>query len=200
MNASFHKIMWLVYSNECPDLTLIDLPGITRVAVQGSDQKVDIEKVTTEMVAKYCRDDERTIILCVIPANVDLSTSHALALARKWDSKGERSLGVITKIDLMDKGTDARGVLQNKEISLRFGYVGIKNRSQEDINNKVRVKESLDKEEQYFREHRLYSSIDQNLVGTRSLTRRLTDLLFKSIRSHLPEIMKEINSKIKECE
>jgi hypothetical protein len=109
--------LWVysVFSNECPDLTLIDLPGITRVALQNSDQQaVDIEQVTTGLVAKYCKEDDRTIILAVVPANVDLSTSHALALARKWDVKGERTLGVITKIDLMDRGTDARAVLANK--------------------------------------------------------------------------------------
>jgi len=105
----------VVFSNECPDLTLIDLPGITRVALQNSDQQaVDIEAVTTGLVAKYCKEDDRTIILAVVPANVDLSTSHALDMARKWDSKGERTLGVITKIDLMDRGTDARAVLSNK--------------------------------------------------------------------------------------
>lgn len=59
------------------------------------------------MVAKYCRDDDRTIILCIIPANIDLSTSHALQLARTWDPKGERTIGVLTKVDLMDEGTDA---------------------------------------------------------------------------------------------
>jgi replication fork clamp-binding protein CrfC len=111
------------------------------VALQNSDQQaVDIEQVTTGLVAKYCKEDDRTIILAVVPANVDLSTSHALALARKWDEKGERTLGVITKIDLMDRGTDARAVLANKEIPLKYGYVGIKNRSQEDIMNKVKVK------------------------------------------------------------
>lgn len=121
----------LVFSPECPDLTLIDLPGITRVALQNSDQqKVDIEEVTTNLVAKYCKEDDRTIILAVVPANIDLSTSHALALAQKWDSTGERTLGVITKIDLMDRGTDARAILSNKEIPLRYGYVAIKNRSQ----------------------------------------------------------------------
>ena len=108
-------IKLVIFSNECPDLTLIDLPGITRVALQNSDQQaVDIEAVTTGLVAKYCKEDDRTIILAVVPANVDLSTSHALDMARKWDSKGERTLGVITKIDLMDRGTDARAVLSNK--------------------------------------------------------------------------------------
>lgn len=131
-----------VYSYECPDLTLIDLPGITRISVSG--QHNDIEKITTDMAKRYCTED-RTIILCVIPANADMSTSQGLDLARKWDPEGNRTLGVITKIDIMDRGTDASKMILNQEIPLRLGYVGIKNRSQEDINNKVKVSIALNK-------------------------------------------------------
>jgi hypothetical protein len=97
----------------------------------------------------------------------------------------------------MDRGTDARGVLSNKEVPLRYGYVGIKNRSQEDIMNKVKVKESLDKEEQFFRQHKIYCTMDSSLLGSRSLTRKLTEILFRSIKSHLPTITREINEKVK---
>lgn len=93
---------------------MIDLPGITRVPMKGSQQGQDIEKVTTDLVAKYCEKDDRTIILAVIPANMDLAVSHSLSMAKRWDPKGERTIGVITKIDLMDKGTDATKVLSNK--------------------------------------------------------------------------------------
>jgi GTP-binding protein EngB required for normal cell division len=70
-----------IYSHTCPDLTLIDLPGITRIPLQGSDQSMDIEKITKEMCLRYV-DDVRTIILCVIPANADITTSDALQMAR----------------------------------------------------------------------------------------------------------------------
>ena len=96
------------------------------------------------MAERYCRQD-RTIILCVIPANADMSTSQGLHLARQWDPDGSRTLGVITKIDIMDRGTDASGMIQNREVPLKLGYVGVKNRSQQDINNKVRVAIALSK-------------------------------------------------------
>lgn len=67
-----------IYSNDCPDLTIIDLPGITRIDIAG--QK-DVFKITTEMAKRYCRDN-RTIILCVIPANADMSTSDGLKFAK----------------------------------------------------------------------------------------------------------------------
>lgn len=124
-----------IYSVDCPDLTIIDLPGITRIDIKG--QK-DVERITTEMAMRYC-GDPKTIILCVIPANQDLSTSDGLKLAREWDAKGERTIGVITKIDIMDKGTSAKKMLLNEEIHLRLGYIGIVNRAQEDIKNEVPV-------------------------------------------------------------
>ena len=130
-----------IYSNDCPDLTLIDLPGITRIDIHG--QK-DIEKVTTEMAARYCKDP-KTIILCVIPANQDMAVSDGLKLARDWDRNQERTIGVITKIDIMDKGTSAKRMLMNEEIHLKLGYIGIVNRAQEDINNRVPVDVALRK-------------------------------------------------------
>ena len=90
-------IILTIFSADCPDLTMIDLPGITRIPLKGSDQPANIEELTTSMVRKYCTDD-RTIILCVIPANIDVSTSDGLKLAREFDPKGERTLGVFTKV------------------------------------------------------------------------------------------------------
>jgi dynamin 1-like protein len=77
--------------------------------------------------------DPRTIILCVIPANADVSTSEALQMAKKVDSSGIRTLGVITKIDIMDRGTNARKLIMGEEVPLRLGYIGVKNRNQLDI-------------------------------------------------------------------
>ncbi len=137
-----------IFSEDCPDLTIIDLPGITRIDI---NQK-DIEKITTEMAARYCKDP-KTIILCVIPANQDLSLADGLKLAREWDVNQERTIGVITKIDIMDKGTSAKKALMNEEIHLKLGYIGIVNRAQEDINNRVPVEVALKKERKFFDEH-----------------------------------------------
>lgn len=74
--------------------------------------------------------DPRTIILAVIAGNVDLTTSDGLKMARELDPKGVRTVGVITKIDIMDHGTNAKKMLSGEEVHLRLGYVGVKNRSQ----------------------------------------------------------------------
>ena len=96
-------IILTVYSSWVPNLTLVDLPGITRVAIEG--QPENIEEITKKMATRYCQDS-KTIILCVVPANQDLSTQDSLNMARKLDPLGNRTLGVLTKVDIMDEGTD----------------------------------------------------------------------------------------------
>ena len=125
-------IILQLFSHTCPDLTLIDLPGITRIPIAG--QHKDIEKITKEMCTRYV-SDPRTIILCVVPANADMTISDGLQMARALDPKGVRTIGVITKIDIMDRGTNAKRMILNQEVQLRIGWVGVKNRAQEDIIN-----------------------------------------------------------------
>lgn len=169
--------MLTIFSPTCPDLTIIDLPGITKIPIKGSDQTLDVEKVTKEMAGRYCRDP-KTIILCVIPANADITTSDGLMMARQLDPTGARTIGVITKIDLMDRGTDAKRLLNGDDVALKLGYVGVKNRSQADINEKKTVLQALEDERKFFSTSPIYSSLPGGMVGTRSLTNKLTDVLY----------------------
>jgi len=192
-------ILMTVHSPYCPDLTIIDLPGITRIPLHGSDQVQNIEEVTKNMALHYVTD-ERTIILCVIPANADISTSDGLQMARQVDPEGKRTIGVITKIDIMDRGTNAKNMILGKEISLRLGYVGVKNRSQEDIISKQRVAKALEEEKNFFAKHPIYSTMPAGTLGATALTNKLSTVMFHHIRAILPKIIQEISSKIKDCE
>lgn len=136
-------IVLQIFSATCPDLSLIDLPGITRIPLKDSGQPDNIEEVTKRMALKYIQD-KRTIILCVIPANIDLTTSEALKISAEVDPNGVRTIGVITKIDIMDKGTNAKKTLLGQEVQLKLGYVGVKLRSQADIIAKKQVQEALE--------------------------------------------------------
>lgn len=185
-----------IYSVKCPDLSLIDLPGITRVPLKNSDQTDDIERMTREMAFRYVKDP-RTIILAVLPANADMSTSDALQIARKVDPKGLRTIGVITKIDLMDRGVDASKMLLNDEINLRLGYTGVINRSTEDIKNGKSIADSLKDELEFFQNHPVYKKLNPNLYGTSSLTDKLTKVLLRHIKNFLPDIKREINEKMR---
>ncbi len=110
------------------------------------------------MASRYV-SDPRTVILCVVPANADISTSDGLQMARELDPKGLRTIGVITKIDIMDKGTNAKRMLTGADIPLRLGYVGVKNRSQQDINDNMSVKDAIEREKLYFATHSVYSAL-----------------------------------------
>lgn len=151
------------------------------------------------MALRYVKDP-RTIILCVIPANADMTTSDALQMARDLDPKGVRTIGVITKIDIMDRGTNAKRMLLGQEVPLRLGYVGVKNRSQQDINDKMRVYKALNEEKLYFSSHPVYSTVPSENLGTHSLTKKLTKVLFTHIKNYLPQIVKEINVKRRDVE
>lgn len=74
-------IILTVYSKNVPDLSLVDLPGITKIPIKGSDHPDNIEEITTNLCRRYI-EDPRTIILCVVMASVDISTSDAIKIAK----------------------------------------------------------------------------------------------------------------------
>ena len=186
-----------VYSQTCPDLTLVDLPGVTRVPI--GDQPKNIEQITKDMARRYA-EDPLTIILCVIAANSDIATSDGLMLAKEIDTSGSRTIGVLTKLDIMDAGTDARKTLMNEEIPLRLGYVGVKNRSKQDLINKLSMAETSRKEREFFKSHPIYKNLPPGLLGTDVLINKLTKIYFKIIRENLPRIIKAINERVKTAE
>ena len=186
-----------VYSQTCPDLTLVDLPGVTRVPIEG--QPKNIEEITKNMAIRYI-EDPLTIILCVIAANSDIATSDGLKLAKEIDTSGSRTLGVLTKLDIMDAGTDARRALLNEEIPLKLGYVGVKNRSKLDLNNRISMAETKRKEKEFFKTHPAYKNLPTGNLGTDVLINKLTKIYFKIIRENLPRIVKAINDRLKTAE
>ena len=196
-NIVDQPIVLNVYSQTCPDLTLVDLPGVTRVPV--GKQPKNIEEITKNMAKRYV-SDPLTIILCVIAANSDIATSDGLKLAKEIDTGGVRTIGVLTKLDIMDTGTDARKALLNEEIPLKLGYVGVKNRSKQDLVNKLPMSEMVKKEREFFRTHPVYKNMPQGYLGTNVLIQKLTKIYFKIIRENLPRIIKAINDRMKQAE
>eukprot|EP00957_Ditylum_brightwellii_P006548 496346-Ditylum_brightwellii.AAC.1 len=100
-----------IYSPRVLSLTLVDLPGIAKVAI--GDQPPDIEDQIQNMCLEYI-SNPNAIILAVTSANTDLANSDALKLAQSVDPYRERTVGVLTKLDLMDPGTDASDMIHNK--------------------------------------------------------------------------------------
>ncbi|XP_074287055.1 dynamin-related protein 3A-like isoform X2 [Silene latifolia] len=170
------------------DLTLIDLPGVTKVPV--GDQPTDIEDRIRRMIMDHIKE-ENCIILAVSPANSDLATSDALQMSKEADPKGTRTIGVITKLDIMDRGTDACKFLLGKVIPLHLGYIGVINRSQEDINKNKSVAEALSFEEQFFRDHHEYKGV-LDRCGIPQLAKKLNQILEQHIRANLPALKSQI--------
>ncbi|XP_052123273.1 dynamin isoform X6 [Frankliniella occidentalis] len=171
-----------VYSPNVLNLTLIDLPGMTKVPI--GDQPKDIEHQIRSMLLQFIQKDN-SLILAITPANTDLANSDALKLAKEVDPQGIRTIGVITKLDLMDEGTDAREILENKLLPLRRGYIGVVNRSQKDIEGRKDIKNALAAERKFFLSHPAYRHMADR-SGTPYLQRVLNQQLTNHIRDTLP--------------
>jgi dynamin 1-like protein len=178
-----------IFSNKVLNLTLVDLPGLTKIAVE--DQPEDISEQIEKMVMNYITP-KNAIILAISPANTDLANSDSLIAARKVDPNGDRTIGVITKIDIMDKGTNARDILLNKVYPLKLGYIGVINRSQADINAKKKVADTAAAEMKFFKNHEAYADIAQN-CGTQFLSQTLNQILMKHIKNQIPALYTQIN-------
>lgn len=185
-----------IYSPHVVNLTLIDLPGLTKVAVDGQPETIveDIENMVRSYVEK-----PNCIILAISPANQDIATSDAIKLAREVDPSGERTFGVLTKLDLMDKGTNALDVLEGRAYRLQHPWVGIVNRSQADINRNTDMIIARRKEREYFATSPDYGHLASKM-GSEYLAKLLSKHLESVIRAKLPSITSLINKSIDELE
>ncbi|XP_068073307.1 dynamin-2 isoform X22 [Danio rerio] len=181
-----------VYSPNVLNLTLIDLPGMTKVAV--GDQPPDIEHQIRDMIMQFITR-ESCLILAVTPANMDLANSDALKVAKEVDPQGLRTIGVITKLDLMDEGTDARDILENKLLPLRRGYIGVVNRSQKDIDGRKDIRAALAAERKFFLSHPSYRHMAERM-GTPHLQKALNQQLTNHIRDTLPGLRSKLQSQL----
>uniref|UniRef100_A0A4W5PE14 Dynamin-2 n=1 Tax=Hucho hucho TaxID=62062 RepID=A0A4W5PE14_9TELE len=181
-----------VYSPNVLNLTLIDLPGMTKVAV--GDQPLDIEHQIRDMLLQFITK-ESCLILAVTPANQDLANSDALKIAKEVDPQGLRTIGVITKLDLMDEGTDAKDILENKLLPLRRGYIGVVNRSQKDIDGRKDIRAALAAERKFFLSHPGYRHMAERM-GTPHLQKQLNQQLTNHIRDTLPGLRSKLQSQV----
>ncbi|KAM7274703.1 hypothetical protein ACFE04_016569 [Oxalis oulophora] len=185
-----------IYSPNVVNLTLIDLPGLTKVAIDGQQESIveDIENMVRSYVEK-----PNSIILAISPANQDIATSDAIKLSREVDPTGERTFGVLTKLDLMDRGTNAIDVLEGRSYKLQHPWVGVVNRSQADINKNVDMIVARRKENEYFATSPDYGHLASKM-GSEYLAKLLSKHLESVIRSRIPSITSLINKSIDELE
>ncbi|XP_038875908.1 dynamin-related protein 5A isoform X2 [Benincasa hispida] len=184
------------YEDPVVNLTLIDLPGLTKVAVEGQSESIvqDIENMVRSFIEK-----PNCIILAISPANQDLATSDAIKISREVDPKGERTFGVLTKIDLMDQGTNAVDILEGRAYKLQFPWIGVVNRSQADINKSVDMIAARRREREYFATCPEYQHMASRM-GSEHLGKILSKHLETVIKSRIPGLQSLINKTIAELE
>jgi hypothetical protein len=173
-------------------LTIIDVPGIFRTTTQGTT-KDDI-KLVREMVKGYIKDD-RTMILAVLPSNVDIATQEILELAEDYDKRGERTLGVLTKPDLVHEESaqaDVCDLVQGKKHRLTLGYYLVRNRGS---SSGLRGQPELDK----MFQSKPWADLPKERVGIAALRERLQTLLGRITRREFPKLIQDINGELRDC-
>lgn len=124
---------------------------------------------------------------------MDLANSDSLKLARSVDPQGRRTIGVLTKLDLMDNGTHALDILTGRVYPLKLGFIGVVNRSQQDINGNVSMLTARKAEEEFFQSHAAYRNIAHR-CGTKYLAKTLNQVLMAHIRDKLPDMKARLNT------
>lgn len=193
-NISHEPITLDIRSPDVPDLTLIDLPGLIKNPLPNQPENIgqQIQDLIKEVISK-----QETIILAVVPANVDIATTESLRIAREHDPNGERTIGVITKPDLIDKGTEPTLVstINNEVVPLRKGFVAVKCRSQHMVTSKVDIQEGHRDETEFFKSTPHFRSVDERKLGIKNLCSKLSEELVHQIKKCVPSIRHQVMEK-----
>ncbi|XP_018614947.1 interferon-induced GTP-binding protein Mx3-like [Scleropages formosus] len=185
-----------ISSPDVCDLSLIDLPGIARVPVRG--QPDNIADQIRSLILKVISKGE-TINLVIVPCNVDIATTEALKMAQEVDPEGKRTLAILTKPDLVDKGTEKSvlDIVHNKVIPLSKGYLIVKCRGQQQINDRISLTEASRIERDFFRRHEYFSSLlYEDKATIQCLANKLTQDLVDHIRKSLPLLSEQIKKQL----
>ncbi|XP_048105772.1 interferon-induced GTP-binding protein Mx1-like isoform X1 [Alosa alosa] len=185
-----------IMSPEVCDLTLIDLPGIARVPVKG--QPHDIGDQIKRLIHRFIANEE-TINLVVVPCNVDIATTEALRMAQEVDPDGKRTLAILTKPDLVDCGTEKNilDIVDNRVIPLSKGYIVVKCRGQQQIQDGIPLAEATRMERDFFSQHKYFRRLlDEGKATTQCLTIKLTQDLVGCIKNFLPTLSEQIKKEL----
>nr|XP_014030089.1 unnamed protein product [Salmo salar] len=193
-----HLITLKITSSMVCDLSLIDLPGIARVAVKG--QPDDIGAQIKNLILKFIKN-KRTIILVVVPCNVDIATTEALKMAQEVDPEGTRTQAILTKPDLIDPGAEKNvlEIVHNKVVFLNMGYVIVKCRGQKNIDENMSITDAIEEELEFFQNHEHFRSLlREEKASTKCLATKLSNALVKHIKKSLPQMSATIKERLVE--
>jgi hypothetical protein len=188
-----------IKSPNVPNLSVIDLPGMTNIALTDQGQSESIKEDIEKMLTKYIKNP-RTIILSIIPATIDVESDMGLGLIKLYDPNFSRTIGVLTKVDML-KDSNVENFLGNrisKNLQLGYGYFVVRNRSSEEMKS-MSVKDGYALESKFFAETEPYKTSEhKNRMGSVNLGNKLSEILLAHLRACLPDVMNEIKNK--DCE
>lgn len=177
------------------NLTIIDLPGL--ISATNAEQGEDDVRMVHDLVDSYVQNP-RAIILAVVQASNDIANQSIIQKSRKFDQTGERTVGIITKPDLVNVGTEGRVAALSKnqdEMRLKLGFFLLKNPSPSEVSelsNRLLREQS---EESFFarspwNQHQLH----KERLGASNLRGFLQQLLDDHIGRELPKVREEIRA------
>ncbi|KAI1171239.1 mitochondrial dynamin GTPase [Nemania sp. FL0916] len=189
-----------ISSPNVPDLSLIDLPGYIQVV--GQNQPLQLKQKISELCDKYIQAPN--VILAISAADVDLANSTSLRASRRVDPRGERTIGVVTKMDLVDPMRGA-AILNDKQYPLRLGYVGVVSRAPPSTalfkKGDSNLSSAITKNENaFFSSHPLeYGPSADVAVGTSTLRKKLMHVLEQTMSASLQGTSDAIRQELEEA-
>lgn len=167
-------------------LSVIDVPGIFKKTTEGLTTKSDIGMVRN--MVSNCMENPRAVILAVIPANVDIATQEILEMAAECDREGERTLGVLTKPDLVDTGAEQHvlDLIEGKSHKLNLGWCIVRNRGQKELLESSSNRHAV--ERYFFMNKNPWAKVEKDRVGVEALRRRLTEILAAIVRREFGKV------------
>ncbi|TLD22372.1 hypothetical protein PspLS_07751 [Pyricularia sp. CBS 133598] len=181
-------------------LTMVDLPGLFRAG--SSQQSVEDVKIVGDMVRK-AMSRPRSVILAVVSASNEFNNQEVTELARKMDPQRVRTLGLITKPDKLEEGSESErnylNLVRNQDVFLELGWHVLRNQGHREMNSENGAS-SRDEVERDFFSQGAWRGTDSSSLGVAALRKRLSAVLWNQILHHLPNLREDMEDRIRECE
>jgi dynamin 1-like protein len=195
LNISHEPIFMKIYAPGVPNLSFVDLPGLTSIAMTDRGQPKDIKEQIIKLVSNTIQS-KNAIILAIIAARPDIEADMAMEIVKKADPTGERTIGILTKLDLMNEDADISCYLENQlsiDLTLKYGYYGVKNRN----NPSQSIQDALVSEKNYFQTHTIYRQEKyKSRLGINTVATNVSNILIHNIKCCLPHVLSNITKQL----
>ena len=186
---------------DLPLLTVVDLPGLVKVA--NKDQSEDDIQAINDLTDRYMKSS-RTIILAIIGGNQDYVQAPVLTKARRFDPRGSRTIGVLTKPDLTTTiGLEDKFIAlvnnKDKHNEFKLGWYVLRNPGPHDFGHEWSPEERKRHEDEFFSDGK-WSALPSTMRGSSSLKQKLSQQLMRHIAQYVPKLRKEIKELLVKCE